>query len=286
MIRLETSRLTVDIAEPGSAYRRSRFDWTGFVTQVTLDGRHTFCVPEAIDGTGTGGDGLCNEFGINHPIGYRGTPPGETFPKIGVGLLTRPDRHAYQFHRPYEITPFPMSAKADRRRATLVVEPLDCRGYAVRLEKTVQVDEARLSIEYQLSNTGTRPIRTDEYAHNFVAINGHRLGPDYVLKLPFHPDARAVAEPLVATDSTLSWKAPGPRQSFFQMFPDPRPLRHHSWELIHLPSGVGVRETTDVPWLRFHVFGTQRLVSPEVFVPVRAAPGKTLAWRRDYEFFS
>lgn len=87
-------------------YSGVRFDWNGFITQVTLDGKHTFCVPEALEpGRGTGGCGLCGEFGIHDPLGYDETPIGEYFPKIGAGLLKRPDSEPYDFFRKYEAVP-------------------------------------------------------------------------------------------------------------------------------------------------------------------------------------
>src|SRR5688572_25534831 len=87
-LHLISDRLRVDIATPGSStYAGSRFDWTGLITQVTLDGRHTFCGQEATDGTGTGGIGLCNEFGIFEPVGYDDARVGDQFPKLGIGLL-------------------------------------------------------------------------------------------------------------------------------------------------------------------------------------------------------
>lgn len=45
--RLSNGILTVDIAEPGT-YNRTRFDWTGFITQVTLEeGKHIFVFRKA-----------------------------------------------------------------------------------------------------------------------------------------------------------------------------------------------------------------------------------------------
>ncbi|MFD1908517.1 hypothetical protein ACFSQ7_37740 [Paenibacillus rhizoplanae] len=85
---LSNGVLTVEIAEVG-AYGGTRFDWTGFITGVTLEqGGHTFCVPESlVPGQGTGGIGLCNEFGISRAIGYEDAAAGEWFPKFGIGLL-------------------------------------------------------------------------------------------------------------------------------------------------------------------------------------------------------
>lgn len=92
--RLSNGILTVDIADIGE-YKGTRFDWTGFITQVTLEeGKHTFCVPESLKpDEGTGGKGLCNEFGISRAIGYDEAPIGGWFPKIGVGLLQKEIPH-------------------------------------------------------------------------------------------------------------------------------------------------------------------------------------------------
>ena len=47
-IGLKSDRLLVEIAKPGTVYAGSRFDWTGFITQVYLDGKHTFCAYEDV----------------------------------------------------------------------------------------------------------------------------------------------------------------------------------------------------------------------------------------------
>jgi len=98
MYVLENDRLKVDIAAPGEVYSGSRFDWTGFITQITLDHAVTFCVPERLEkGVGTGGVGLSNEFGIDQPLGYDEVKVGQQFPKIGVGLLTKASESDYDF---------------------------------------------------------------------------------------------------------------------------------------------------------------------------------------------
>ena len=86
---LKSNRLKVEIAAPGIPLPVFRFDLNGFVTQVTLDGTHTFCVPESyIPGFGCQGAGLCNE--LNHLVldGFD-EEIGEIFPKLGIGLLKR-----------------------------------------------------------------------------------------------------------------------------------------------------------------------------------------------------
>lgn len=44
---ISNQRLKVEIALPGTQYHYSRFDWTGFIVQITLDDKHTFCTSES-----------------------------------------------------------------------------------------------------------------------------------------------------------------------------------------------------------------------------------------------
>ena len=284
-IMLRSPRITVEIARPGTVYRGSRFDWTAFITQVTLDGAHTFCVPESTTpGQGTGGIGLCNEFGINEPIGYGEIEPGEQFPKLGVGLLTRIDGESYQFARPYPITPFPISMEHGADYAKFTVEPLPCRGYAARLEKLVTVAADRLILAYRLENIGERRIITTEYNHNFLGIDGRPAGPEYLLRFAYAPNAGAWPEAVWADGGKISWRSVPLGEFYFHVnsFPTVPP---HGWELINVRSGAGVRGTEDFAPCRLPVWGHGGVICPEVFIAIDLAPGAVMTWRREYEFF-
>ncbi len=297
-IVLQSDRLTVEIARPGTVYHGSRFDWSAFITQVMLDDRHTFCIPEALTpGQGSGGIGLCGEFGIEEPVGYDEARPGDLFPKPGIGLLARPDEQPYNFFRPYEIVaPFPIRVCTGPAQAMFVVEPLNCRGYAVRLTKTVTVEGARLTIACTLENVGTRPIVTTEYVHNFVRIDAHAIGPDYRLRFPYAvhfaapegPAAGRMAELIAVLDvqgGDIRWRAT-PEGNFYC-----RPLGFAAtdaaqWELVHEPSGVGMCEFDDFTPARVVVWGASHVVSAEIFVSINVQPGGTQRWTRRYKFFA
>ena len=297
-IVLRSDCLVVEIAQSGTVYSGTRFDWTNFITQVTLDKTHTFCVPESLTpGQGSGGIGLCNEFGIEEPIGYDDARPGESFPKLGIGLLARPDDAPYNFFRPYEIVaPFPIHVTAHTTQATFTIEPLECRGYAVRLTKTVTVEGAGLTVAYALENVGEKPVVTTEYIHNFMRIDEHAIGPDYRLRMPYTiefaaqegPFAERLAQMMAILDvqgGDLRCKVT-PEHPFYC-----RPLGFAKtdaaqWELIHEPTGVGLREYDDFAPARVAVWGTMHVISAEVFVPVNVQPGATQRWTRRYEFFA
>jgi len=76
-------------------YRAARFDWSGIVACVSLNG-HTFFGewfnrydPMTNDAV----TGPAEEF--REPIGYEGAKPGDSFVKIGAGVLKRVDDQPY-----------------------------------------------------------------------------------------------------------------------------------------------------------------------------------------------
>lgn len=290
-ILLKNTRLAVEISRPGSLYAGSRFDWTGFITQVTLDGQHTFCVPEDYDPEqGSHGVGLCNEFGIDAPIGYEDCPVGGTFPKLGIGLLLRPDGEPYNFFRPYTVVQaFPLEITQDETSVTFTLQPLETRGYAARLVKRLSLAENRLEIAYTLTNTGAQPLHTNEYVHNFIGIDQQPLGPDYCLTLS------APVEP-----EPMPWQAPGnhllrisgreirlsatPQGAFYLRMPGPAATTGAQWQLQHLPSGVSMGEFDDFAPMRAAVWGQAHVISAEMFMPLALAPGAAQSWTRRFLF--
>ena len=318
-ILIRSDRLTVEIAPPGSVYRGTRFDWTGFITQVTLDGAHTFCVPESLElGRGTGGIGLCNEFGNEKPVGYAEAQPGDVFPKLGIGLLKRPDGADYNFFRAYEICKlFPVSVETAPGQARFLVEPVDCRGYAVRLTKTVSVQGNQLQIAYQLENAGCQPVVTHEYCHNFIGIDRQPIGPDYSLRFPYPVELekltqmlRGMVPPILRrilpvslldklTDSLMKQRLAIleidgeeihfrdiPKDAFYCRLQGFTQTRSPQWELVHLSRKMGIRETDDFAPARVAVWGTTHVVSAEVFIDINLQPGEMLSWTRRYEFLT
>ena len=287
-MQIQSTRLVVDIDEPGSSYRGTRFDWSGFITQVTLDGQHTFCVPEPnIPGAGSGGAGLCNEFGSSSPVGYTDAKPGDCFPKIGIGLLTRREDQTYSFRNPYDLAPFTIRVDAKPDAVTYTIDPVECRGYALAYSKRISIVDANLLIDYRLENVGQKPVQTEEYNHNFVAIDRHTIGRDYRLTIAY--DTEYTRKPDIlhidGTKITLT-RMPATREESFYCRTIPlKETGNGWWELVHTPSGVGMREQDSFPWSVFALWGTPEVISPEAFVAIDLQPGAVKTWQRAYTFF-
>lgn len=317
-IILHSNRLVVQIALPGSVYRGTRFDWTGFITQVTLDGVHTFCTSESLQANrGTGGIGLCNEFGNEKPIGYIDAKPGEAFPKPGIGLLQRPKASQYSFMYSYNIIqPFPVSHNATPDMLSIQVDPIDCRGYAIRLKKTFTVKDNWLQILYELENTGNKTIDTHEYCHNFISIDGQIISPDYHLHLPYPIKMEKITAsyrsmlpgivqkivPVVLIDKLidsilkrglravvivgddLSFRY-SPETWFYLSTSGFNQSQGPQWEIKLRSSGAGLREYDDFAPAKVAIWGDKHVISAEVFIDLLLQPGEVKTWLRRYEFF-
>ncbi|UQZ35779.1 hypothetical protein C2I18_20955 [Paenibacillus sp. PK3_47] len=291
--KLSNGILTVEIAGTGD-YGGTRFDWTGFITQVTLEkGRHSFCVPESlVPGHGSGGTGLCNEFGISRAIGYEEAMPGEWFPKPGVGLLQKTGPEPYSFNGEYPLIPFQISEEATGQSLTYIVQPMECRGYSMQLTKTIALHDNRLDISYVLENKGTKPLHTEEYVHNFVGIDGAGIGAGYILRLPGEagvkdPESSYTAELLDCSGNAITWnQEPDGRPFYCQVTGWEKQDADCYWELVHEPSGAGVRESGDFVPQKVALWGEQHVVSPEVFADISILPRHSKHWRRSYQFFA
>ncbi len=182
---IKNKNLEVHIDLPEEGYSFSRFDWTGKITQVKFQNT-PLSIAERTDMVHDAefGKGFYNEFGMDTALGFEETTIGGWFHKIGVGLLKKEDDQ-YLFHKKYEIKPaqFEITTTMDKILINCISESVN--GYAYVLKKEIVLQESGFTINYQLDNTGEKDIRTEEYVHNFMAINSALMGSDYVLKFPF-----------------------------------------------------------------------------------------------------
>jgi hypothetical protein len=290
---IENNILRLTIEEPGRIYKNSRFDWTGNISQILFENKFTFCSAETAGefDFAMQGRGLFNEFGIVQPIGYEDCAPGETFPKIGVGLLTRPGHEPYSFLKAYQIDPFHVHIEKGGDWIQYTVLPRDCRGYAIKLIKKIALSGNSFFIDYVLENTGTRKIVTDEYCHNFIAVNGSDIDKDYTLRVPCEIlgtssmiEALNPENTVVLNTSSLSFKA-APRNDFFFSPLTEFHARQGEWEITHDRLGVGMKESTGFVPSLMNLWGRRHVISPELFIHIDLDPGKTMTWRRNYTFY-
>lgn len=290
-IELSNRILKLEIQEPGEFYRGTRFDWTGQIIQIVLDNTDTFCTAEFQDPAlkDTGGRGLYNEFGIDMPVGYDDCKTGEQFIKIGTGLLTR-DSKPYDFFKKYEITPFAFQVEKKNQGVYFTCDPRKAGGYAVKLEKQIILNNNIFTIRYNLTNTGSKVIRTNEYIHNFLSLNNKNIDMYYKLTFSFLPEPAGFEESInpgnvvVFENEKITWKNDIDRQFFFSNLSGSQNVAA-GWSLEHSSDRIGIRERCSFTSRKVNLWGSQHVVSPEIFYEIDLPPGKSGQWERIYEVY-
>lgn len=284
-IVLKNNRLKIVISEPGTRYRRQRFDWCGIVSEAVLDGRHSFLSQEpAFYGQITGGFGLSSNFEAANQFEYGNTPVGDYFPRVGVGRIVRHDRSPFSMYHDYAIDPAPMSFKVEGEDTVVFhTGAVACNGYAFEIEKTIRLKENTIETEYAIANVGEKSVVFEESNHNYTVINNMRIDENYQMSVPYNLKVKIGRGGVNVGYNTLNVTA---YQDFFifdvEGFDGCLP---HFWKVTHLPSGIGYAETVSAPVSRFFVWGCHNNFCPIVYVRAMSVPGQTNRWVRRMSFF-
>jgi hypothetical protein len=287
---LKNEHLEIEIDLPLGKYNFSRFDWTGKIVLVKYKNICVSGVEKIPDEDDTqSGKGFYNEFGIDAALGYAETKAGEWFHKIGIGLLKKEDE-GYLFCRKYAIEPadFKVTAKQDEMIVNCI-SPV-CNGYSYVLKKEISLVDDGFIIKYFLKNTGEKAIHTDEYNHNFIAINNELIGNDYLLKFPFCIKPAQFGETVNLErkvdigEKEFTFNGT-PNEPFFFSNLSGNENVESSWELINTKTKIGISEKGSFKTNKVNLWGWKHVISPELFFAISVAPGKEIEWSRTYRIF-
>ncbi len=285
---LKNKNLEIQIDLPAENYNFSRFDWTGNIVSVKFKNIQ-LASTESItyENEMQNGKGFYNEFGIDTALGFNEAVIGDWFHKIGVGLLKK-DNEEYIFNRNYKIKPADFEIKYTSNTILITCKSEFNNGYSYVLKKEIKLEKHGFTINYDLENTGEKEIITDEYVHNFIAINKEIIGRNYVLKFPFklmpaffletvNPEQKVT---IGQTDVTFN---DSPKEQFFFSnltgYKNVKP----QWELKNLESKISISETGSFHTNKVNLWGWKHVISPELFIDISIKPGQNANWTRDYK---
>jgi hypothetical protein len=293
-VRLSNDEVAVTVLLPDAErgrYRGPRFDWSGMVASVEYANREVFGewkharVPGATDDV----LGIVGEFGMTSPLGYAAADPGETFFKIGVGKLVRPDAEAYRFSRDYEVSPLPWSTSRGEHWIAFSQELPPERGWGWRYTKWIELDpqDPSLTIRYELENTGSKVIETDYYSHNFAVFDGRTPAGGIGLILDFAPrDDAPFGDIAEIKGNVIRVKNPlPPGKALFREFESLPPGKGKAAEIESRESGIGLRIEGDTAPGKIVFYACEKAVCFEPFVVIRLAPGETKTWSDRFSFY-
>lgn len=272
-------------------YRGTRFDWSGVISSLTFGGHEYFGQwfekydPRTHDAI----MGPVEEFRTNDAgLGYAEAKPGGTFVRIGVGVVRKPEEEAYRPFHTYEIVDhgkWRVRKAADR--VEFVHELRDTYRYrkVVRLEK----GRPRLVLEHTLKNTGTRPLETAVYDHNFFVIDGTPTGPDLSVTFPFPlRSTRNLKDLAEVREKQLVYRRDLEKGEsvFTELAGFGNGAGDYDIRIANRKSRAGVRITGDKPLAKVVFWSIRSTLCPEPYIQMRIAPGAEEQWRITYDFYS
>ena len=290
-------------------YRGTRFDWAGVIGSLVYRG-HDFYVPwfhgvspnvrdiefrdgEVIVATNTGATGPVEEFNAQGgALGYAETAPGGTFVKIGVGVLRRPDDATYSSFRRYPIVDLgERESVATSDQVELIHRVTDpASGYGYDYTKTVRLlnDQPVMMLEHELHNTGSKPINTLVYNHNFLNIDGGGTSQGLELRTAYAFMADRAPDPDVAEvrDGRFIYLAapPADQRVAARLNGFGAAAADNGFHIVQPNREAGLRITGDQPLVRVSLWSIQPVMSIEPFTSMNIAPGESFRWSYRYEY--
>jgi hypothetical protein len=291
-------------------YRATRFDWSGMIGSLIYRGHEYYgpwfqrVDPSVHDFTYDGADivaspctaalGPAEEFitAADQPLGYNQAKTSGIFVKIGVGALRKPADAEYDRFRLYELVNGGTWTIQKTPQSIDFIQTLTDpqSGYGYIYRKTVSVSKNEMTIRHSLRNTGSKPIDTNVYNHNFLRIDGAAPGPHYTITVPFaiqshHPPDAALAEIrgnqiVYRKLLTNQDRVATPIEGFGT---DPK---DYDVRIENSRSHAGLRITGDRPLESESLWSIRAVLALEPFVKIYAAPGEEFSWSMKYTYFA
>jgi hypothetical protein len=281
-------------------YRGTRFDWSGQIPSLKAGGHEYFgkWFPKYDPKLHDAIMGPVEEFVSkgDTSVGYNEARPGEKFVRIGVGAAVKAEDKPYERFRTYDIADHgKWSVKKGKDNIAFTHELRDTNGYAYRYTKTIRLtgsdSEPKMVIEHVLRNTGTKPLDTMQYNHNFFVIDGQPTGPDASVTFPFDP-RESGARPFRPDLASLQGrkvtykKVLGEGESAFtEIAGFGSGASDYDFRVEHRKAGAGARVQGDKPIEKIVYWSITTTFCPEAYIDVSAAPGKETRWTYTYTFY-
>lgn len=296
--------ITAQVYPPGKRelYQGTRFDHAGVVFHVTYKGQDysqpwfdRFAAdphdpthyPIGTQSACCDTSGPVEEFA---PVGFDEAPANGRFLKIGVGILQKTIQTYDQFTTLPILNAGTRTFKATKTGARWTQGLKDAAsGYGYHYIKSVQLvpGKPEMTISHILTNTGSKPIVTTVYDHNFLTLS---TGNDHVaIAAPFAMTAEKPLQPQLAKldGKTIRYLAPLPAgttvTSPITGFGDK--ASDYDFTVTNTATGFGQRIRADQPLARINFWSINTTLGWEPYIAIDLEPGETKRWTYTYDFF-
>lgn len=263
----------------------------------------------------TAGIGPAEEFNTDGAaLGFDEARPGGTFVKIGVGVLRKPEAgeppdpprpapppgrgpmnpDRYDHSRTYAIVdPGKWTTKKTGDSVEFTHELTDAgSGYAYIYRKTMRLlpGAPKLVIEHTLKNTGSKPIRSTAYNHNFFTLDSEGPSEGLTITVPYR--IRSQRPP---TEGLL--EARGNQLVYIKTLVDKDrgianlggfgdTAQDYDIRVENKKLGAGYHVTGDRPLSNVALWSIRTVMAVEPYISISIDPGKEVTWTLTYDYFA
>jgi len=272
-------------------YRGSRFDWSGVMPELEYQG-HTYFGQWFEEYSPTLHDAIMGPVEDFSPVGYAEAKTGESFLKIGIGMVTKPEESKYFYATPYPVINsgvWKVKQKADQ---VTFFQKFEDKAYAYEYKKTIQLVKGKpeMVLSHSLKNMGTQTIETNVYNHNFFVIDKQPTGSDFIVTFPFKLSGEA--------EGTGAFGKLQDHQILFQkdLVNDERVLyrslqgfsnnaKDYDIKIENHRTGAAVRISSDQPLSKLVFWAAPKTLCPEPYILIKIKPGEAFEWKIFYQFY-
>lgn len=271
-------------------YRATRFDWSGVVADLQVGGHSYFgrWFPAYDPKTHDAISGPVQEFVTGQ--GFDAAKPGDTFVKIGVGVLRKPAEQLRGFQTLEIVDGGMWSTRVGRDSVEFVHEVSDpASGYGYRYVKTVTLTPGKpqMTLRHRLESTGAKPLDTEMYNHNFFVLDGQPSGPDVQVNVPFQLEPFNVrGDAMQVTGGRIAYTKAIETSNRMQLRGFSASPSDYDIRVEQRKTGAAVRVTSDRPLSDMVFWTSPRTTCPEAYIHVSADRGRPMEWTTTYDFYT
>ena len=160
-------------------------------------------------------------------------------------------------------------------------------GYAYEFDVEIKILDNTLALVCRLTNTGIKPLSTEQYVHNFFQFGDQTIGPGYEVEFPYDFEVTIPKPVIERQGNTLVFNGPvteAMKAATAVVIPRNAGTLPDFTMVRHAPSGMSLRTSVSRPTSSTTVHAAPRYICPEQFVRVRLQPKEIEEWTRTYTF--
>lgn len=302
-VQISNGLITAQVYPPGEneAYRGTRFDHAGVAFHVTYKGqdfstywferfvtdpRDTKSYPNGTVPPCCSVSGPVEEFGA---VGFEEAGMGGRFLKPGIGIFTRDNDDPLKFPTLPALNDGTRTFKATKTSATFTQDITDVSGYGYHYVKTVRLvpGKPQLVIEHAMTNTGSKPIETTVFCHNFLTLETGNEHTTLTAPFAMRSDKPFAPGTAVIEGKILHYQAPiKPGETVMRLLNGFGPsASDYDFTVANTATGFGQRIRGDRPIVKINMWSIPATYSIEPYIAVSIKPGETQHWSYTYDYF-